>query len=150
MKVIAEKKAIMGFIYLIAAVVCLVITILSIEYPESDSNNYKGAAIMLLSIPLILALYLSFKCFSLPKELITLNENNELVLPDDVVIKVSDIVKVTFKRARARGRYYKYGTLKIQTLNNTYKVSFVRDVETVSQAILTLKNNEPDFMKEGF
>lgn len=42
--------------------------------------------------------------------------------------------------------------LNVQVFSNSeiIAVHFVRDVETVSHTILTLKNNELDFMKEGF
>lgn len=129
MKTLAKKSVGVGALY----AVCLIIGI------AFCISSFSIIYMLFFGIPLVaVSLYIVIEYFLTPMEPIKLNNENELVLPKGVIIPLSDINDVSYRRASARGIQYKWGTVKIISLKGTFKFRYLENCEEVCKEITKL------------
>lgn len=91
-----------------------------------------GIAISLVSL-IILIDYIK-----IPMTPFYINSDDKLVLPKNIVLSMSDILDVSYRRASARGLQYRWGTITVYSTRGTYKYRYISECETVAKCILKL------------
>ena len=90
-----------------------------------------------LPILALIMIILAF-IFNTPKEIIKLNENNELILPKNIKLSCSDLIDISYRKATAKGYSYSYGKIIISSKKGTYTYNFVKDCEGVCKELTRL------------
>ena len=128
---IACKKHSAGILYIIVTVVGIGILV----YAFAEKNFITGIFGALLTV---ISAVLSIQFLSLPSSIVVLSDDDTLILPKGVVIRLDSINDVSYRRASARGIQYRWGTITIYTHSDTYKYGFVSDCERVAKLIAKL------------
>jgi len=128
MKVIATKREGLGAMYLICTVVGVACITLGVAMP----NLYSALLGILLSIT---CGYIYAKYFSLPKVVISIDQNGCLFLPKGVVINIKDVIDVSYRRAAAKGIQYRWGDITLTTRIGKYKYGFIAECENVAKSL---------------
>ena len=139
-KVIAYKKQSAGILYIICTVFFILILAKVIESTEMTGEDVF--LILSLSVITVSALVLSVQFLLLPSELITLANQQTLILPKGVTVSLDSIDDVTFKRATAKGVRYRWGSVTILTREGKYKIHYVADCEDVAIKLNQLVRKE--------
>ncbi len=127
MKIIAYRKNGIGILYMFS----LLIGIAFIAYGSSSVNGIVMVAIGLAVCAI--SLYILIDFFRTPYAVIQMTDEGQLVLPKKTEIQLDEITKISFRRARAKGLRYRWGSVMISTYSETYKVKYVADCEKVAK-----------------
>lgn len=130
MKVIATREKSPIVFYMISFILGLII--IAIGANSKFAFSFIGIILSAMSIYFIVV-YLNT-----PKEIIKLNENNELILPKNIKLSCSDLIDISYRKATAKGYSYSYGKIIISSKKGTYKYNFVKDCEGVCKELTRL------------
>lgn len=144
MKVLAEKnnKDIIGIVvmYMIALIMVafwLAFGIKWADYLDARFHaTYGGMAVLFLAVAIIYTVYFC----RMPKVIMSINSNYELVLPHNRVIPLARVEKLY---VRVYGRqvielYPRSGMLFVKTASKTYRYYFVKNPDDVQEKITML------------
>ena len=70
-----------------------------------------------------------------PAEIVSVDNNGILHLPNDVTLNPADLIDVSYKRARGKGIQYKWGKIILSTHIDIYKFNFVADCEQTAKEL---------------
>ena len=135
MTVIAKKSEGLGFLYCLTAFVGLVLIGSGVFY-ETNSTSLLTAVFGL--VVLAISVYQVVKYFRTPAEIVTIDNQGVLHLPNGVTLDPLDLVDVSYKRARGKGFQYKWGEIILSTRIDTYKFNFVDDCEQTAKELTRL------------
>ncbi len=134
MRTIGFKKLGLSFTYLFILVAGAFFT-----YYGFNHENKIYILVGFIGIYLIIySLIVLFRYIFTPYKLVTIDENNHVVLPKGVTISPKDVVDVSYNRAHARYGLYKYGEIVIKTTTQSYKVRYVAECEKVAKQLTQL------------
>jgi predicted RND superfamily exporter protein len=135
MKVIAKKK--MGPAWIFGTIGFLGF----LAFISSFFHGDETIIMALIGIFLcVLNVVLFVQALTMPKDIISVDEESGRIYlhPDDVNISAASVCDVTFYRGRMRWSLFKWGTVIIETPNETYRYPFVADCEEVTKNLLRL------------
>ena len=142
MKTIGYRKDGIGFLYIVTFFIGILSFIVGILYCVHH-NNFNGRTIIDLlfciiggSVMTIVSLF-ELKCFFSTKPNAICADNEQMSVNGDK-FSITDIVDVSYKRAKSRYCRYNYGEVIIYTRYNTYHVKNIADCEYVSKRITKL------------
>ena len=76
-----------------------------------------------------------------------ISTNGEKMMVNSNVFKISDIVDVSYRKARYRGGEYNHGNITITTKDSSYVAQFVANCESVSKEITKLMYEKKNLSK---
>ena len=129
MDVIAHKKSGVGFMYLACTLLALIIIGLGIGTHTAFALVPMGLAIGGFSG------YIFVDYARLPYDVISIDRENNLILPKGNTVNIKDVLDVSYKRATARGIQYRWGTIKLKTRLGDFKYGYIADCEEVSKQL---------------
>ena len=130
---VARKCHGAGITYILVAIfgfVCLIFAL------ASNAEDVIAMTVSMGAPCFILGGIWSVRYLLLPNEIISLTENNQLLLPRGVMIPLESLIDVSYKRASAKGMQYKWAKIFLQTRDHTYKFDFVADCEAVAKHLM--------------
>ena len=128
---IAYKKHSAGIIYIL-------LTIFGALYLASSAAKSNLQLGIIISVVTVFSAILSVKYLILPSNIIVLSDGDKLILPRSVVIPLTSICDVSYKRATGKGIQYRWGSITITTYHGKFKFGFVADCEDVSKKLMGL------------
>ena len=137
MEIIAHKKRGIGLMYAFT----LLLSLFMFLYAVFSRDNPALIIIYLGALTIaVISLVIVIQYIKTPNEAIIYDESkNEIRLPSDVIIQVSDIVDLSYRRASAKGIQYKWGSVVIKTITNRYIVRYLANCEAVYKRLIELK-----------
>lgn len=137
MEIIAHKKRGIGLMYAFT----LLLSLFMFLYAVFSRDNPALIIIYLGALTIaVISLVIVIQYIKTPNEAIIYDESkNEIRLPSDVIIQVSDIVDLSYRRASAKGIQYKWGSVVIKTITNRYIVRYLANCEAVCKRLIELK-----------
>lgn len=144
MKVLAVRKSGIFAMYLICFIVGIIITICGIM---AQINGGDGIPLAIVGIVLFIScLILVIDIAKTPKNIIMYNNDSYTINALGKKINLKDIIDVSYKKARAKHIYYKWGTVIITTNSKKLKCKYVAECEDVAKQVyaLSIKAKEMD------
>ena len=131
MTVIAKRKEGLDWLYGIIGMICLFLFIIMLI---TDSEPILAIFLLIVGVA---STYLFITHKKTPKDMISVDESTgEIYLHiDKLSISVTDVVDISYDKARARGIQYEWGTLIIETGIEKFEYQYVADVESVSKEL---------------
>jgi hypothetical protein len=123
-KTIAYKNHFAGIVYILCTILGIVLIITDIRF----IYTYYFILGVILTI---IGGYLSLKYLMLPSKIISIDNNGIIYLPKGITLTKNDVIKVDYRKARAKSITYRYGTIIISTLKKDYKYHFITDCQNV-------------------
>lgn len=144
MRIIAEKKGGIGFIYgFVAAVGIFMIGVSAKE--EEPAIFIAGLIVTLLGAAILAGILMT------PKRIISLDDSGMLILHFcNKTISPSEITDVSYYRASSRGFQYEWGKITITTRTDKYKCNYVANVELVSKELTRLMYDQQNANQGGY
>ena len=148
MRVIAERKNALLFLYIFCLIVGIISFLLGLFF------NYKGNGLEMIMPGIVLigiSLYFVIRIATTPKEIIVYDKDNKtIIIMKKIVLPINNIFDVSYKRASPKAHQYKWGTIII---NKSIKCKYVKNCEEVSkqlknktESILIIKPKTKDFI----
>lgn len=139
MRIIAEKKGGIGFLYGFVALVGIFMIIVSAKQ-EEPAIFVAGLIVALLGGAILAGILMT------PQRIISLDDNGMLVLHFcNETVSPSDITDVSYYRASARGFQYEWGKITITTRTGKYKCNYVANVELVAKELTRLMYGQNEY-----
>ncbi len=129
MDIIARKKSGVGSMYLVCALLGFIIIGVGIGTHTAFVLLPMGLAISGISG------YIFVDYARLPYDVISIDRENNLILPKGNTVSIKDVLDVSYKRATARGIQYRWGTIKLKTRLGDFKYGYIADCEDVSKRL---------------
>ncbi len=142
MNILAYRKGGLGILHIITLM--LGIFMISIGFLTTFVLIIFGGLISIVSI------FGFVKYCKTPKEAIKLISGDTIEITGRASCNISEITAVTYKQARAKGIYYKWGTVIIATYHGKYKVEYLADCKDVAEEIAALKGDGEKAKKRYF
>ncbi len=131
-KVIANKKHSAGVMFILLTLLGLGLLILGIAF-DIQIILFMGAIFAIGCIGFVVWY------FTVPKTIIVLDENRNLMLPRGVVVPLRDITDVSCFEAWNVRVDYTWGSITIETKTRKYKYGFVANCAEVEKKINDLR-----------
>lgn len=129
MKVLATKSTKIVSLYIFCLIMGIIISFIGFYITYAF---FLGILLALISLGIVI------DYFHIAKTPIMLNDKNQLILPKGMILELSDIKDVSYRRASARGIQYKWGTVKIVSTKGEFKFRYLENCEEVAKTILKL------------
>lgn len=129
MKVLATKSTKIGGLYVFCLVMGIIVSIIGFYYIYI---MFVGILLTIVSLVIVIDYFLT------AKTPIMLNDKNQLILSNGIILELSDIQDVSYRRASGRGIQYKWGTVKIFSTKGKFKYRYLENCEEVAKTILKL------------
>lgn len=129
MKILATKSTKIVSLYIFCLIMGIIILFIGFYITYAF---FLGILLTLISLGIVI------DYFHTSKTPIMLNDKNQLILPKSIILELSDIKDVSYRRASARGIQYKWGTVKIISTKGEFKFRYLENCEEVAKAILKL------------
>ncbi len=138
MKVIGYRKR--GLIILYSFVLMMFILFL---IPCLFIKDKKLVILFIISIIGIIMTTVSLiQLLKTPYQAIKLLNDEVVILPKNVAIKIGSISAIYYKRAQSRYDKYKWGKIIIKTQKEKYKVNYIAECEKVADEIARIVNQK--------
>ena len=134
-KIIAKKKHSAGVMFILLTLLGVGLLILGIAF-DIKILLFMGAVFAVGCVGFVVWY------FTVPSEIITLDENRNLILPKGVVIPLRDITEVSSFEAWNHRTKYTWGTVTIETKTRKYKYGFVADCAEVEKRLNDLRRGK--------
>lgn len=135
MKPIALKEKFPITFYIISFILGIIILIIGF------SNTFKSSSFIFCvfgMVLLIISIYYFVIFIKTPNIIISINDNNELILPQNVRINCNELIDISYKKTTAKGYSYSYGKIIIDSKKGTYTYNFVKDCENTCKELTRL------------
>lgn len=131
MKVIAKRKEGLDWLYAILGLICAILFVLCLL-----ETNEPFPALLLLIVS-VFGIYTFISHKNMPKDIVSVDEaTGQIYLhPDDFTVFASNLVDVSYDKARSRSIQYKWGILIIETGIEKFEYQYVADVENVAKEL---------------
>lgn len=132
MNVIAKRTEGLGLLYSVTALIGLALVGIGVFYDITSTSwltSSLGVALFAIS-----CYHVVLFCRT-PAEIITVDREGVLRLPNDVMLDPADLTDVSYKRARGKGFQYRWGEIILCTHIDSYKFNFVDDCEQVAKEL---------------
>ena len=131
MKVIAKRKEGLDWLYAIVGIICAILFVLCLK-----TTNEPFPALLLLVVS-IFSIYTFISYKNMPKDIISVDEmTGQIYLhPDDITVFASNLVDISYDKARSRSIQYRWGTLILETGIEKFEYKYVADVENVAKEL---------------
>lgn len=133
-KVVGKKSAAVGIMYgLVGAFFLFGAGVVLAEMNGPD----KLIPLLFVGIFLVVDGVILYQYMKTPSDAIILNADRSIVLPGyGVTLSMSEVMEISFRRAKARGIRYKWGKVMIRTSVQTYTVRYLSQCEQVAETLL--------------
>lgn len=129
MKILATKSTKIVSLYIFCLVMGIIISFIGFYITYAF---FLGILLALISLGIVI------DYFHTSKTPIMLNDKNQLILPKGMILELSDIKDVSYRRASARCIQYKWGTVKIFSTKGEFRFRYLENCEEVAKTILKL------------
>ena len=134
MNVIAKKTEGIVLMYSLSVLVGLMLIGMGAVYAKAAE-----IVMILLGIALsAISVYHIVKYLQLPHDIITVDNQGILRLPQEVTVNPADLIDVSYKRASGKSFQYRWGEIVLSTHLDRYKFNFVDDCEDVAKELTRL------------
>ena len=129
-EIIAYKKGGVGIMYHVC-------TLFSIGLFFASFALWPVGIICTLAAVVLCAISASFSVnyLMLPSIIMRLDDEGNLILPNNIALKFEEIVDISYKRATARGFSYRWGSVTVKTASESHTYQFVADCEEVAKRL---------------
>ena len=131
MRVIAKRKKGLDWLYGIFMIMFAAMFFVCVFTSENSLP-----AIFMLVTSVILGIVF-FNYIRTPKDIISADDGTGIIYlhSDNVTVNASSLIDISYKNARAKGIRYKWGTIIIETPNESYSFNYVADCEAVAKEL---------------
>ncbi|MBQ9978459.1 MAG: hypothetical protein IJP20_01545 [Clostridia bacterium] len=130
MRVIAKKKKGVAWIYGILSALGLLAFLISLGEEEPLFTVF---GILICTLGLVIFA----QNVRMPDEIISVNEETGQIYlhPEDVSVFAASVSDISYRKGRLRSGSFKWGTIIIETPNESYSFNYVADCEVVAKEL---------------